>query len=276
MATPSILKQIIQTKIEEVNADKIQRPLSELIIACDNLTRTMRGFADALRNKNSQVGIISEIKKASPSRGIISPNFNPTNIAYSYEQSGATCLSVLTDVHYFKGSNSYLQEAHKASTLPILRKDFMIDEYQIYQSYLLGADCILIIMACLDDYTTYTLHQIAIELGMDVLIEVHTEDELNRALKLPHSKHNIYGINNRDLNTFRVDLQHSIRLKDKLLAELGNNVLIVSESGISNSTDIHLMQNNGINNFLIGEQFMKTNDPAGQLHKLLNSIEMKE
>lgn len=157
-------------------------------------------------------------------------------------------------------------------SLPVLRKDFMVDEYQIIESAAIGADCILLIMACLDDDTVHHLHKTATDLGLDVLIEIHTQDELERALRLPKSSHNIYGINNRDLNTFQVDLEHSIRLSQQLFSALGDDALVVSESGLNDADDIHLMQANGIHHFLIGEQFMKTDDAGEALAKLLSTI----
>jgi indole-3-glycerol phosphate synthase len=183
----------------------------------------------------------------------------------------------LTDRDYFQGDDIYLIQAANTSSLPILRKDFMIDVYQIYQSYLMGADCILLIMACLDDAQVQELHALSIELGMDVLIEVHTQSELERALQLPRSEHNIYGINNRDLNTFDVDLQTTLDLKNILNDALATDSaeqkpLIVTESGIHSSDDIRLMLSNDIQHFLIGEQFMKTDHPGQALQSLLAGV----
>lgn len=276
---PSVLQRIVATKIEEVK--KAQEVLSledlQAQVAADNKPR--RGFAQALRaisTEESGIGIIAEIKKASPSKGVINHNFAPALFAQQYEQAGASCLSVLTDRDYFQGDDSYLIQAANTSSLPILRKDFMIDEYQIYQSYLMGADCILLIMACLDDEQVQKLHTLSIKLGMDVLIEVHTKAELERALQLPRSDHNIYGINNRDLNTFDVDLQTTLDLKNILLEALATDAdstaqkpLIVTESGIHSSDDIRLMLEQGIQHFLIGEQFMKTDHPGQALQSLL-------
>lgn len=276
---PSVLQRIVATKIEEVK--KAQEVLSledlQAKVAADNKPR--RGFAQALRaisTEESGIGIIAEIKKASPSKGIINHNFAPALFAQQYEQAGASCLSVLTDRDYFQGDDSYLIQAANTSSLPILRKDFMIDEYQIYQSYLMGADCILLIMACLDDEQVQELHALSIKLGMDVLIEVHTKAELERALQLPRSDHNIYGINNRDLNTFDVDLQTTLDLKNILIEALATDAdstaqkpLIVTESGIHSSGDIRLMLEQGIQHFLIGEQFMKTDHPGQALQSLL-------
>ncbi|MGE6440112.1 indole-3-glycerol phosphate synthase TrpC [Psychrobacter sp. NPDC078409] len=277
---PSVLQRIVATKVEEVKAAREALSLEDLKaqVAADDKPR--RGFAAALRaagTKENGIGIIAEIKKASPSKGIINHNFTPALFAQQYEQAGASCLSVLTDRDYFQGDASYLIQAANTSSLPILRKDFMIDVYQIYQSYLMGADCILLIMACLDDAQVQELHALSIELGMDVLIEVHTQSELERALQLPRSVHNIYGINNRDLNTFDVDLQNTLDLKNILNDALATDSaeqkpLIVTESGIHSSDDIRLMLNNEIQHFLIGEQFMKTDHPGQALQSLLAGV----
>ena len=191
-AIPSVLQRIVATKHEEVAAARAAVSLEALKAQVEADTQPRRGFADALRS--ADIGIIAEIKKASPSKGIINHNFAPALFAKQYEQAGASCLSVLTDRDYFQGDDSYLIQARESCSLPILRKDFMVDVYQIYQSYLMGADCILLIMACLDDTQVQELHALSIELGMDVLIEVHAKAELERALQLPRSAHNIYGI----------------------------------------------------------------------------------
>lgn len=274
---PTVLQRIVATKLEEVKSAREALPLKDLQaqVAADNKPR--RGFAAALRA--ADIGIIAEIKKASPSKGIINHNFAPALFAQQYEQAGASCLSVLTDRDYFQGDDTYLIQASNAASLPVLRKDFMIDTYQIYQSYLMGADCILLIMACLDDAQVQELHALSIELGMDVLIEVHTKEELERALQLPRSEHNIYGINNRDLNTFDVSLQTTLNLKNILIEALTADVntttykpLIVTESGIHSSDDIRLMLNHDIQHFLIGEQFMKTDHPGQALQSLLAGV----
>lgn len=270
---PSVLQRIVATKHEEVAAAQAVLSLADLQTQAAAITTPRRGFANALRN--ADIGIIAEIKKASPSKGIINHNFAPAEFAAQYEAAGATCLSVLTDEQYFQGHDDYLREAKAACSLPALRKDFMVDVYQIYQSYVLGADCILLIMACLDDATALALHQASIELGMDVLIETHTEEELLRALQLPHSVHNIYGINNRDLNTFAVDLQTSVTLKKVLLDAFTEDEaapLLVTESGIHSADDIALMQSHDMHLFLIGEQFMKTDHPGNALQSLLASV----
>ena len=280
-AIPSVLQRIVATKHEEVVAARAAVSLEALKAQVAADTQPRRGFANALRS--ADIGIIAEIKKASPSKGIINHNFEPALFAKQYEQAGASCLSVLTDRDYFQGDDSYLIQARESCSLPILRKDFMVDVYQIYQSYLMGADCILLIMACLDDTQVQELHALSIELGMDVLIEVHTKAELERALQLPRSAHNIYGINNRDLNTFDVDLQTTLELKNILIEALAADIdsgmllpktspLIVTESGIHSSDDIRLMLNNDIQHFLIGEQFMKTEHPGQALQSLLASV----
>ena len=280
---PSVLQRIVATKYDEVTAARDKLSLADLQAQVAADKRPRRGFAAALRA--ADIGVIAEIKKASPSKGIINHNFAPAEFAKQYQQGGASCLSVLTDRDYFQGDDSYLIQARDACSLPILRKDFMIDIYQIYQSYLLGADCILLIMACLDDAQVQELHALSIELNMDVLIEIHTAGELERALQMPRSAHNIYGINNRNLNTFEVDLQTTLDLKNTLLQALAINdafaanpddlsqrPLIVTESGIHGADDIRLMLGHNIQHFLIGEQFMKTDHPGQALQSLLASV----
>ena len=277
-AIPSILKKIVVTKHSEVAAAKAKKDFDSIKREAEAIMQQgdapRRGFAKALLAKQEagMPGIIAEVKKASPSKGIISKNFDPALIAQQYEQAGAACLSVLTDEQYFQGHNDYLQQAKAACKLPVLRKDFMVDSYQIYQSYLLGADCILLIVACLDDEKLHELHKVACDLGLDVLIEVHTQQELERALQLPDSKHNIYGINNRDLNTFNTDLETSIKLKAYIDNQSTRPQLLVTESGIHNTQDMQLMLDNQISSFLIGEQFMKTDNPGETLASLLNSL----
>lgn len=272
MSTPTILQKIVATKHQEIAHARTQISLDKLKQKAKSAP-AVRGFANTLQAvKQGKIGVISEIKKASPSKGMICQNFDPITTAQGYEIAGATCLSVLTDRDYFLGHDDYLIQAKNACNLPILRKDFMVDEYHIYESRTLGADCILLIMACLDDETVAHLYNVAIELGMDVLIEIHDEQELIRALKLPKSTHNIYGINNRNLNTFDVDLNTSIRLAKTLRENVGDDTLIVSESGIHGADDVHLMQSHGIHHFLIGEQFMKTDNAGFALQKLLKSV----
>lgn len=277
-AIPSILKKIVVTKHSEAAAAQSKKDFDSIKSEAEALLKQdaapRRGFAKALLAKQEagKPGIIAEVKKASPSKGIISKNFDPALIAQQYEQAGAACLSVLTDEQYFQGHNDYLQQAKAACALPVLRKDFMIDSYQIYESYLLGADCILLIVACLEDDKLHELHKVACDLGMDVLIEVHTQQELERALQLPDSEHNIYGINNRDLNTFTTDLNTSIKLKSYVDNQSTRPQLLVTESGIHSTEDMQLMLNNQISSFLIGEQFMKTDNPGETLASLLSSL----
>lgn len=277
-AIPSILKKIVVTKHSEVASAQSKKDFDSIKSEAEALLNQdaapRRGFAKALLAKQEagKPGIIAEVKKASPSKGIISKNFDPALIAQHYEQAGAACLSVLTDEQYFQGHNDYLQQAKAACALPVLRKDFMIDSYQIYESYLLGADCILLIVACLEDDKLHELHKVACDLGMDVLIEVHTQQELERALQLPDSEHNIYGINNRDLNTFTTDLNTSIKLKAYVDNQSTRPQLLVTESGIHSTEDMQLMLNNQISSFLIGEQFMKTDNPGETLASLLSSL----
>ncbi|WP_019673953.1 indole-3-glycerol phosphate synthase TrpC [Psychrobacter lutiphocae] len=279
---PSILQKIVTTKQQEVAQAKATKDIVTIKAEAEQLfasgSTPRRGFAQALITKQQagQPAIIAEVKKASPSKGIIAKSFQPDAIAAQYQQAGAACLSVLTDEQYFQGHSQYMQQAKAACDLPVLRKDFMIDPYQIYESYLLGADCILLIVACLDQPTLQKLHHIACELGLDVLIEVHTQHELERALQLADSPHNIIGINNRDLNTFNTDLQTSIKLKAVLDSQppqdSAQTRLLVTESGIHSSEDMQLMLNNDIHCFLIGEQFMKTDHPGQTLENLLNSL----
>ena len=218
---------------------------------------------NALQNKlnNNEAAVIAEIKKASPSKGLIRENFDPIAIAKSYAQAGAACLSVLTDQHFFQGHNDYLQQAHAAVELPLLRKDFIIDAYQIYEARAIGADCILLIVALLTDEALVEFTQIAMELGMAVLVEVHDASELKSALFLPTP---LIGINNRDLRTFATDLNTTLNLA----RQLPKAHLLITESGIHTAEDVALLQQHGINAFLVGEAFMRAPDPGEQLKTL--------
>lgn len=260
----SILQKIVATKQQEVKVLKANANFDELHKKADSYTP--KGFAQAL--KNHQLGIIAEIKKASPSKGVICQDFMPVKIAKGYQQAGAVCLSVLTDKTYFLGHDDDLMAVRQAVDLPILRKDFIIDESQILHAKAMGADCILLIMACLDDKLCHQLHAYALALGLDVLIEIHNQDELKQALILPKSAHNIYGINNRNLNTFDVSLQTSIHLA-KYLTDVITDALVVSESGIHHADDVLLLQAHGICHYLIGEQFMKSDDAGKALANFL-------
>lgn len=224
-----------------------------------------RGFISAVEQKIAagKAGVISEIKKASPSKGILRENFMPAQIARSYENHGAACLSVLTDLDYFQGSNAYLQEARAACNIPVLRKDFTIDPYQIYEARAIGADAILLIVACLELNQMKELEACAHELGLDVLVEVHNAPELEQALEL---KTPLLGINNRNLKTFEVTLQTTL----SLLAMVPNNKTLVTESGILGRNDVQLMRDNHVNAFLVGEAFMRAADPGAALSDLFS------
>ncbi|MDM8569712.1 indole-3-glycerol phosphate synthase TrpC, partial [Thiotrichales bacterium HSG1] len=210
-----------------------------------------------------QPAVIAEIKKASPSKGLLRTNFNPTEIAKSYEQNGAACLSILTDEKFFQGSNEYLSQVHEICPLPILRKDFIIDAYQVYEARVIGADCILLIVAILDDAQLQDLFDLATHLGMDVLVEVHNQKELERALSI---NMRLIGINNRNLKTFDTDIRTTLNL----LEQIPKKHIIVSESGIYTPEDIALLSDVGVHTFLIGEAFMKANDPGAALSQLFD------
>lgn len=263
MNIPSVLQKIVATKHEEIAESKQKISFYDLEQIAQSKADDIRPFADNLRKDG--IRVIAEIKQASPSKGIIAKNFDPVATATGYEQAGASCLSVLTDRQYFKGHDDDLIKARQAVNLPVLRKDFMIDPYHIVQSRALGADCILLIMACLSDNQVAELHQLAVNFGMSVLIECHDENEVERALQLPQNPNNIYGINNRNLNNFVTSLDTTLRLQTLF----SNNSLLVTESGIHSADDVKLMLNHNINRFLIGEQFMKTDNAGQTLQQLL-------
>ncbi|CAH9019080.1 indole-3-glycerol phosphate synthase TrpC [Candidatus Nitrosacidococcus sp. I8] len=261
--TPNILKKILWRKAEEITerAEKISmRELSQKI----EHAPSVRGFKAAIKQKldTNQTAIIAEIKKASPSKGILRNNFSPNLIAQSYEKGGATCLSVLTDHDFFQGNEEYLRLAREVCQLPILRKDFIIDPYQVYESRVIGADCILLIVAALGDALMKELSQLAEHLDMDVLIEVHNHEELERALELNPK---MIGINNRNLISFETTLETTINLKPKI----PDHCLVVSESGIYSRNDIKKLNQVGVDIFLIGESFMVAEDPGVALTELL-------
>jgi indole-3-glycerol phosphate synthase len=257
-----VLQTILARKAVEIAERSAQRPL-EAVREAALAQPEARGFAQALRAKRALdlPAVIAEVKKASPSKGLIRPDFDPAAIARSYEAGGAACLSVLTDIDYFQGSDAYLQQARAACALPVLRKDFTIDEYQVYEARALGADCILLIVAALDDRRMAELTVIALDLGMDVLVEVHDLDELERALQVPAP---LLGINNRNLRTFDVSLDTTLALRD---AVPGDRIL-VTESGISTRADVAKMRDAGVHAFLVGEALMRQRDPGAALREL--------
>lgn len=255
----SILHKIALHKQDEVALAKRQRPLSSF---ANQPVSPVRDFINPLRKNNP--AIIAEIKKASPSKGVIRKNFDVASIATSYQQNGASCLSVLTDSHFFQGDASYLALARTSSILPALRKDFIIDSYQIEESRALEADCILLIVAMLDDKQLIDFCQHAQALNMAVLVESHTREELQRALTLPTP---LMGINNRSLHTFSTDINTSI----ELAKDMPEDKILITESGINTRDDILLMQHNGISRFLIGESLMREPDPGLKLRELVSS-----
>lgn len=260
-----ILNQIVAVKHQEVAAAK-QR-ISFDVMRADAESRVLtRDFVGALKAKIAagKPAVIAEIKKASPSKGVIREDFIPADIAQSYAEGGAACLSVLTDKQFFQGQVDYLKQARASCQLPVLRKDFMIDAYQIYESRAMGADCILLIAACLDDAQMKTFEAIARSLDMAVLVEVHDETELERALKL---KTPLIGINNRNLKTFEVSLETTLTLKKHVPADR----LLVTESGISMRDDVLRMGAAGVNAFLVGEAFMRAKEPGKALADLFTA-----
>jgi indole-3-glycerol phosphate synthase len=258
---PSILQRILETKREEVAHRSGQRDLDTMRAAASNQPEP-RGFANRVcALSDGGTAVIAEVKKASPSAGIIRKDFRPADIAASYEKAGAACLSVLTDEQYFQGSDSYLQQARDACSLPVLRKDFMVDPWQIHESRALGADCILLIVAALPRDLLQELDGLAREIGLDVLVEVHDEQEMEDALTTGAK---LVGVNNRDLHTFTTDLGTSERLV-KIVPE---SRAMVTESGIHTVEDVQRMRFSGIHSFLVGEAFMRSPDPGVALQEL--------
>lgn len=261
-----ILNKILAVKIEEVAAAKKYRDLASLrreVENNDEARKNLRGFESSLRTKIAagHAGVIAEVKKASPSKGILRADFRPADIAASYAQHGAACLSVLTDVQFFQGAQEYLQQARAACAIPVLRKDFMIDMYQVYEARSWGADCILLIVAALDHGLMAELEACAHELGMGVLVEVHDADELDAALRL---KTAMLGINNRNLRTFETSLQTTIGLLPRIPPEK----LAVTESGILKPDDVKQMRDADVHAFLVGEAFMRAPEPGIELSRL--------
>jgi indole-3-glycerol phosphate synthase len=257
-----ILKKIVATKEDELRAALAQRSLASVRAEAEART-DVRGFEAALRAKvaAARPAVIAEIKKASPSKGVIRADFRPAEIATSYERHGAATLSVLTDVSYFQGAAAYLQQARAACALPVLRKDFMIDEYQVHEARAMGADCILLIAACLSDAQMADLEAVALAHRMSVLVEVHDAQELERALRL---KTPLVGINNRNLRTFDVTLDTTLGM----LADVPSDRLLVTESGILGPQDVARMRAVNVHAFLVGEAFMRAPDPGVALAAL--------
>ena len=259
-----ILDKIVAVKHEELAAAKAARSLASWREEARS-AGAVRGFEAALRQQMAagRAAVIAEVKKASPSKGVLREHFVPAEIAASYAQHGAACLSVLTDERFFQGSAAYLQQARAACTLPVLRKDFMIDEYQVVEARALGADCILLIAACLSDMQMADLEAAALGLGMDVLVEVHDGGELDRALRL---KTPLLGINNRNLKTFEVTLDTTLGLLPRVPA----GKLLVTESGILARSDVQRMRTADVHAFLVGEAFMRAPDPGAALAALFD------
>ncbi len=263
-----ILNKILAVKADEVAAARKQRDLASLRrdVETDGALRAgIRGFEAGLRRSIAagRAGVIAEVKKASPSKGVLRADFRPGDIAQSYERGGASCLSVLTDVQFFQGATGYLKEARAACALPVIRKDFIVDPYQVYEARAMGADAILLIVSALDHGLMADLEACAMELGMDVLVEVHDGDELTAALRL---KTQLLGINNRNLRTFEVTLDTTFGLLPRIPAER----LVVTESGILGPQDVKRMRDADVHAFLVGEAFMRAPDPGTELRRLFD------
>ena len=263
-----ILNKILDVKADEIRAAKKQQDLASLRRDVESNTEAraqIRDFEASLRSKIAagKAGVIAEVKKASPSKGVLRENFHPAEIATSYAQHGAACLSVLTDEQFFQGAPDYLKQARAACSIPVLRKDFMVDPYQVYQARAWGADCILLIMAALDHGLMHELEACAHEIGMDVLVEVHDAAELEAALAL---KTALLGINNRNLRTFETTLDTTINL----LPRIPESKLVITESAIRTRDDVQRMRDHAVHAFLVGEAFMRANDPGAALSELFN------
>ena len=262
--TPDILKKILTRKEQEI-AERSAKVSIEQLRASAEQASPPRGFVKSIQAKldAGQAAVIAEIKKASPSKGVIREHFVPAEIAQSYQQGGAACLSVLTDADFFQGHENYLQQARSACELPVIRKDFIIDDYQVVEARAIGADCILLIAAALSDEQMAHLASTATELGMDVLIEVHDVEELHRTLPLNLP---LIGINNRNLRTFEVGLATTL----DMLAQIPEDRIVVTESGIFTREDVKLMRDNQVNTFLVGEAFMRAEQPGEKLAELFD------
>lgn len=265
-STPTVLKKIIARKYEEVDERQKAVPLANLQAQLPT-AEPVRGFEKALAQgiAAQRPSVIAEIKKASPSKGVIRSSYLPGAIAQSYQKGGATCLSVLTDEDFFQGADADLREAKALTTLPVIRKDFIVHEYQVFESRIIGADCILLIVAALEPSQLIELNHLAQDLGLDVLVEVHDEKELELALALPNR---LIGINNRDLHTFEVSLETTFRL----LPRVPEDRLVITESGIVSRADVEAMMAKGVYGFLVGESLMRANEPGEQLKSLFSEL----
>jgi len=260
--TPDILRRILEHKVGEVAESRAHTPLEELRARVLDAPPA-RGFVAAIRARleRGEPAVIAECKRASPSRGVIREDYRPAEIARGYETAGAACISVLTDREFFQGAAEHLVEARQACSLPLLRKDFMIDPYQIYEARVMGADCILLIVAGLSDLQMHDLAGLARELGLDLLVEVHDREELERALAL---RTPLVGINNRDLRSFETRLETTL----ELLPDMFPDRIVVTESGIHTPEEVEMMRRNGVHAFLVGEAFMSAPDPGERLRRL--------
>jgi len=260
--TPDILIKILERKREEIAERSATVSIDALKKQCASAD-PVRGFIQSIENKinNRQSAVIAEIKKASPSKGVLRENFEPAEIAKSYATHGAACLSILTDKDYFQGHEDYLKQARAACELPVVRKDFIIEPYQVYEARAINADCILLIVSALDDDNLLLLFNLAHKLDMDVLMEVHDEQEMQRALK---TKARLIGVNNRNLRTFETSLDTTLSMLDMV----SDNHILVTESGIHTKDDVQLMRDNGVNAFLVGEAFMRADNPGEKLAEL--------
>jgi indole-3-glycerol phosphate synthase len=262
--TPDILKKILNRKLEEI-AERQQTVSMQQMIELAEIADPVRGFVESIESKINQgkAAVIAEIKKASPSKGLLRENFIPAEIAKSYADNGAACLSILTDQDFFQGHERYLKEAREACSLPVIRKDFIIDPYQVYEARAIAADCILLIVSALNDEQLEQLSSLAMQLEMDVLVEVHDEQELERALLLNLP---LIGINNRNLRTFDTSLDTTLAM----LKRIPDDKTVITESGIHTPADVKLMRDNDVHGFLVGEAFMRADNPGEQLATLFN------
>ncbi len=262
--TPDILKKILKRKHEEITQRSAMTSLKEMMVLAENAD-TPRGFVASIESKINagHAAVIAEIKKASPSKGLLREHFVPADIAKSYEENGAACLSVLTDKDFFQGHEDFLQQARKATQLPVIRKDFIIDPYQVYEARAINADCILLIVSALNDEQLAELTDLALQLDMDVLVEVHNLEELERALLLNLP---LIGINNRNLSTFETSLSTTL----DLLPRIPKEHTVITESGIHTPEDVALMRDHQVNGFLVGEAFMRAKSPGEQLKQLFS------